>query len=148
MSQPIVFALARFRGFFDAQAYTVLVVEPDALRLVKGEGEPDRFAFKDLEKAEFVHSRSASPGWMESIGGFFTRPKEDMFRFRAGEQSYEVALEIDSHHRKREVITALTWMYQAGVKVTERVGTGKATFLLEKKTVAEIEAGIKELMGE
>ena len=139
MSQPIVFALSRFRSFMDAQSFIVLIFEGEGIRLVDSKEAFTDIAFAEIESAEFVHMRTQTPGWMEPIGGFFTRPKEDIFRFQAGGNRYELSLEIDSHHRKQDVRDALERMYRAGVKLFERTGSRKPTFLLVPMSAEEIE---------
>ena len=145
MADPIIFALTRFKGFFDTQPYRALIIETDEVRLVPEEGEVMIFPFQQLEKVELTHSRSLNSGILQQLGGFLTRPKEDLIRFEAGAKTYEVALEIDSFHRKDDLKEALRRLYHASVQVKEQTGAGKKTFLLQPMTAEEIEEALAAL---
>ena len=147
MSDSIIFALTCFKGFFDAQPFQALIFEANELGLVKRDSQVLKIRFEELEWVELVHSRSLRSSMLPQLGGLLTRPKSDLFRFSVGGKTYELALEIDAFHRKHELKEALIRLYRAEVKVKERTGSSKMTFLLSPMSTNEIEKAIQQLLN-
>ena len=113
--------------------------------MIGSDDSVERKSWVELGSVEFLHHRGRVPGMAGHLGGFLTRPREDLFRFEWEGKWVEVSLELDAFHRKGEVCEVLERMYRAGVKLQELAGGRKLTFMLTPMPREEVEKAIDQL---